>query len=390
MANNKRTLSIEELDGFDCCEKYDEIRSQIIAHCPDLTQQHSLQSLLKIGVKLSDIRDLLYPIARVAQADGEVQNLLTAFINDCQIRSLPAFEKAWPGDDRPRKAIEATADYLSGLIDFEAWQTQSMNGMRAWAGYFAPQPFIANGFWASVDRLSWRDVLKYQSDRFGEWVRWANWAVLALKCHLVCEASSKWTLGRLTEYLGKIDVPPLILRDPPNQHGGGPFSHAGFVDGFDLEWAFFIILPDGIRTLGSVGLDQNASFTCPVGVEKIKEIHAHRTSVELPPGIQEIGSISTYEGFVTVGDGLERIGHLTIDDTDCNTVSLPETVLSIAKLQLDSDYEVPASVQRIGEIIMDDPEKEANPADYDLEDGLFAAIRCGIRYEAPARDLRFD
>jgi hypothetical protein len=43
------------------------------------------------------------------------------FAADCAERVLPIFEKERPGDDRPRKAIQAARDYANGVIDAAAW-----------------------------------------------------------------------------------------------------------------------------------------------------------------------------------------------------------------------------------------------------------------------------
>lgn len=47
------------------------------------------------------------------------------FAADCAERVLPVFEKHVPGDDRPRKAIEATRSYARGEIDDAAWSAAS-------------------------------------------------------------------------------------------------------------------------------------------------------------------------------------------------------------------------------------------------------------------------
>jgi hypothetical protein len=42
------------------------------------------------------------------------------FAADCAERVLPIFEKERPGDDRPRRAIQAARDYANGIIDAAA------------------------------------------------------------------------------------------------------------------------------------------------------------------------------------------------------------------------------------------------------------------------------
>lgn len=69
---------------------------------------------MEIDGKFVPVRQTLTPIAPLAQADEEILDRLTAFVNDCAIEALPLFENDWPADNRPCDAILATQDLLAG------------------------------------------------------------------------------------------------------------------------------------------------------------------------------------------------------------------------------------------------------------------------------------
>ena len=52
------------------------------------------------------------------------------FAAECAEHVLPIFEKEYPQDDRPRKAIEAARDFANGKIDAAA---RNAAGVAAWA-----------------------------------------------------------------------------------------------------------------------------------------------------------------------------------------------------------------------------------------------------------------
>lgn len=393
----KKTLSIAELDTFECCDAYARARTNLLAFNGDVNHQFSWRQLTEAGVQFADVRDPLFPIARVAQTNLEMRALLTRFIADCQIHSLEAFERKWPGDHRPRAAIEATGMLLTGKICNDAWLAAADASLIAWAGYFAPEPLVGNGMWAAVETKSWQSV---DPDELSGWVHWARWAVLAMKAHFLCEQKnnaftvanlaneSEWALRRLGQYLSDDRVVPLSPMSAPLQSGKGPFSTATGVDDIEIDWNSFLCLPEGVERLGSVSVGQNSSFDCPASVTSIESISVYRATVVLPGNVREIGNVSAYDGSLTIENGLLRIDHLTVDDED-SEINLPNTLEFIGTIRLDRDYEVPQSVIRIDKIVMDNDDKFENPEEYDLEEGSYAVIRCGERFASPMTNLDF-
>jgi hypothetical protein len=70
----------------------------------DLTIKHILKS--------NGLDDALWALRTVEGKDKEIR----LFACDCAEMVLPIFEKYYPNDDRPRKAIQAGRDYANGLI----------------------------------------------------------------------------------------------------------------------------------------------------------------------------------------------------------------------------------------------------------------------------------
>jgi hypothetical protein len=60
------------------------------------------------------------PVRLVRQMTRWNDRTARLFAADCAERALPIFERAYPGDDRPRKAIAAARAYARGEIDSAA------------------------------------------------------------------------------------------------------------------------------------------------------------------------------------------------------------------------------------------------------------------------------
>ena len=73
---------------------------------------------------------------------------------DCAERVLPLFERAWPADDRPRKAIEAARAYSRGEIDYAALLTALRAAgdaaVRGHPAADAPRAAAAHAAWAAA------------------------------------------------------------------------------------------------------------------------------------------------------------------------------------------------------------------------------------------------
>ena len=111
------------------------------------------------------------------------------FAVDCAEHVLPIFEKQYPNDDRPRKAIHAARDFVDGKISKESLDAaRDAEGRVAWTGDVA---WAAGGaVWAAGTAVwaAW-DVA---------WARDVAWDVAGA----VAEAAErKWQTERLFYYL---------------------------------------------------------------------------------------------------------------------------------------------------------------------------------------------
>ena len=64
-------------------------------------------------VETNGIEDAVWALRTVDWHDREIRH----FAADCAEMVLPIYEKRYPDDDRPRKAIQAARDYADGKID---------------------------------------------------------------------------------------------------------------------------------------------------------------------------------------------------------------------------------------------------------------------------------
>lgn len=104
----KFSVSLSDLGKLELCALYDG-EGQILGGQPvfrdrllemTVSSEEQLFMLsdvlasgaLEIDGKFVPVRQTLTPIARLAQADEEILDRLTAFVNDCAIEALPFFE----------------------------------------------------------------------------------------------------------------------------------------------------------------------------------------------------------------------------------------------------------------------------------------------------------
>ena len=127
----KITLSAKELKSLGACE--DGYRT--------FKQLHKAKTVtLSQAFKSNGWDDIWWYISEAYDEFSDEQKkdlrLLSA---DYAERVLPIFEKERAGDDRPRKAIQASRDYTNGLIDDAAWaagdaaRAAGAAGAAAWA-----------------------------------------------------------------------------------------------------------------------------------------------------------------------------------------------------------------------------------------------------------------
>jgi hypothetical protein len=74
-------------------------------------------------IESNGIRDAVWALCAVEGKDKEIR----LFAADCSESVLHIYEKRYPNDDRPRKAIQAARDYANGVIGtHELFQAMAM------------------------------------------------------------------------------------------------------------------------------------------------------------------------------------------------------------------------------------------------------------------------
>src|SRR5690554_6047344 len=130
------------------------------------------------------------------------------FAADCAERALPVYEAAYPGDDRPRRAVEVARAYARGEATRDELSARAAAEAAAWAAEDAAE----DAAWAAAEAAAWA-----ASEDAIEAAAWAAedaaWAAAeAAEDAEAAEAAERtWQAARLAELLGI---------DPPREHGG--------------------------------------------------------------------------------------------------------------------------------------------------------------------------
>jgi hypothetical protein len=99
-------------------------------------------------IQSNGIRDAVWALCAVEGKDKEIR----LFAADCAESVLHIYEKQYPNDDRPRKAIQAARDYANGVIG-----THELAAARddAWAAAWAAARAAA---WDAARAAAWDDA----------------------------------------------------------------------------------------------------------------------------------------------------------------------------------------------------------------------------------------
>lgn len=119
------------------------------------------------------------------------ERLARHFAADCAERVLPIFEKHHPGDDRPRKAVEAARAFADGLISEKELAAARAATWAAWAATWAAGD-AARATWAAGDAAG---------DAAATWA--ATWAAAGARA-----AATDWQARHLCDLLN-IDHEPI-------------------------------------------------------------------------------------------------------------------------------------------------------------------------------------
>lgn len=128
---------------------------------------------LRTILESNGLDDTLWVLRAVDGKDKEIR----LFAADCAELVLPIYEKQYPNDDRPRKAIQAARDYANGVIGKKEL-TNVWHGARAsqWAAEKAAKTAAIGYGWASTND-AWN-------------VRLAKWS--AEKAARDAKSAAKW------------------------------------------------------------------------------------------------------------------------------------------------------------------------------------------------------
>lgn len=125
---------------------------------------------LRTILESNGIDDTIWAFRAVEGKDKEIR----LFAADCAELVLPIYEKEYPSDDRPRRAIQAARDYANGLISKEELA----------AAYDAASDAMASMF-AAARAAAWAARAAEWAARAAEWAAAINAASSA-----ACAASS--------------------------------------------------------------------------------------------------------------------------------------------------------------------------------------------------------
>ena len=104
-------------------------------------------------IESNGIKDAIWALRAVDGHDKEIR----LFAADCAESVLHIYEDKYPGDDRPRKAIQAARDYANGLIDAAARDAARAAAWdAAWAAAWAAAGDAAwAAAWAAAGDAKW-------------------------------------------------------------------------------------------------------------------------------------------------------------------------------------------------------------------------------------------
>ncbi len=99
-------------------------------------------------IQSNGIRDAVWALCAVEDKDKEIR----LFAADCAESILHIYEKQYPNDDRPRKAIQAARDYANGVIGKDELAAA---GDAAWAAAWAAGDAAGDAARAAAGDAAW-------------------------------------------------------------------------------------------------------------------------------------------------------------------------------------------------------------------------------------------
>jgi hypothetical protein len=175
----------------------------------------------------ADLLEWLGPTIWVAEVDGAViahrdkvvverarllrrlpwdERTAREFAAGCAERALPVYEAAYPGDDRPRRAVEVARAYARGEATRDELSARAAARAAEDAAGGAARAAAWAAAWAVAGAAAWA------AEAAARAAETAAWAVAGAAAGSAKDAERGWQAARLAELLG-IDPPRAVQRN---------------------------------------------------------------------------------------------------------------------------------------------------------------------------------
>ena len=185
------TLTLAQLRKLDPCRDRRDVAENALPKRRPITAAQARE----FGMSFSDI---MWVANAVARTDKDVERRLRMWAADCSARVLHIFESERPGDDRPRKAIEATRAYVRGEIDAAALANAADAAYTAADAAFAYTAYAADAAAFAAARAAYTA---------------ANAAAWAAAFAAAGATEEAWQFDRLIAWLSDDEPEPWPLPD---------------------------------------------------------------------------------------------------------------------------------------------------------------------------------
>lgn len=195
-------LTIKELNKLKPCPE-DGRRARALLRKLNSDPEHCFTAVeaREAGCTFADI---MWAAGVLARTDKTVERKLQMFAADCVARVLHIFERKYPNDDRPRKAIKARRDYANGRISANAaYADYAAARAAAFAAYADARADYATSYAARAAYATTPAAADYAAARAADYA------------DAYAAAERQWQFDRLTAWLSDDEPRPLRLPAKP-------------------------------------------------------------------------------------------------------------------------------------------------------------------------------
>ena len=206
------SLTYSELKKLDPCPKRLRKVAKLMGGAREWGEKRiTAREAAEAGIEFDD---LLWVAATIALTDNRVKRRLRLFLTDCAARMLPVFEKQHPDDARPREAIMAARQFVSGE------KTSVVRAARAAANRvdWSTAAGAAAGSAATAAAGSARAIDWDSADWTARSALWAIlWNADGASDKSAVQAEKQWQLDRLVAWLSDPEPTPIDLPGLPEK-----------------------------------------------------------------------------------------------------------------------------------------------------------------------------